>query len=210
MSTMRARRPLALAATGLALVLTLAACGSGDHASMSNGSASTAAVTGEGRTADISFAQLMIPHHEQAIEMADIALDKGAGPEVMQLAQDIKAAQDPEIAQMKGWLSAWGAPEQMEGATASDGSMDHSGMDMGGMSMAGMMSAEDMSKLMDASGAEFDQMWLQMMVAHHQGAITMANQVLAATSDAEVKKLADAVVAGQTAEIATMQKLLAG
>jgi uncharacterized protein (DUF305 family) len=152
----------------------------------------------------------MIPHHEQAIEMADIALDKGAGPEVMQLAQDIKAAQDPEIAQMKGWLSAWGAPEQMEGATASDGSMDHSGMDMGGMSMAGMMSAEDMSKLMDASGAEFDQMWLQMMVAHHQGAITMANQVLAATSDAEVKKLADAVVAGQTAEIATMQKLLAG
>jgi uncharacterized protein (DUF305 family) len=177
---------------------------------MNGRSASTAAVTGEGRTADISFAQLMIPHHEQAIEMADIALDKGAGPEVTQLAQEIKAAQDPEIAQMKRWLSAWGAPEQMESATASDGSMDHSGMDMGGMSMAGMMSAEDMSKLMDASGAEFDRMWLQMMIAHHQGAITMANQVLAATSDAEVKKLADAVVAGQTAEIATMQKLLAG
>jgi uncharacterized protein (DUF305 family) len=209
MSTMRARRPLALAATGLALVLTLAACGSGDHSSMSSG-ASTAAVTGEGRTADISFAQLMIPHHQQAIEMADIALQKGAGPEVTKLAQQIKAAQDPEIAQMKGWLAAWGAPEQMEGATASDGSMDHSGMDMGGMSMAGMMSAEDMGKLMDATGADFDRMWLQMMIAHHQGAISMANQVLASTSDAEVKKLAEAVVAGQTTEITTMQKLLAG
>jgi uncharacterized protein (DUF305 family) len=63
---------------------------------------------------------------------------------------------------------------------------------------------------MDASGADFDRMWLQMMIAHHQGAISMANQVLAATSDDEVKKLAEAVVAGQTAEITTMQKLLAG
>ena len=206
---MSARRPLALAATGLALVLTLAACGSGDHSAMTSGGASTAAVAGEGRTADISFAQLMIPHHEQAIEMADLALAQASSPEVKKLAEDIKAAQDPEIAQMKGWLSAWGAPEQMEGSTASDGSMDHSGMDMGGMSMAGMMSAEDMQKLMDASGADFDRMWLQMMIAHHQGAVAMANQVLAASDDPEVKKLAEAVVAGQTAEITTMQKLLA-
>ncbi len=108
---------------------------------------------------------------------------------------------------MQGWLAAWGAPEQME----MDGRlMDHSGMDMGGMTSAGMMSAEDMQALMGASGAEFDRMWLQMMIAHHQGAVTMAQQVLTTTNDADVTKLAEAVVAGQTAEITTMQKLLAG
>ena len=142
--------------------------------------------------------------------MAELALAQTTDPNITQLAEDIKAAQDPEIAQMKAWLSAWGAPEQMDGATASDGSMDHSGMDMGGMTSSGMMSDEDMQTLMAAKGADFDRMWLQMMIAHHQGAISMANQVLSTTSDAEVKQLAEAVVAGQTAEIATMQKLLAG
>jgi uncharacterized protein (DUF305 family) len=208
---MRARRPLALAATGLALVLTLAACGStGDHSPMTTDSSGSSGQAQAGRDADITFAQLMIPHHQQAVEMADLALAQSTDPEITKLAEQIKAAQDPEIAQMKEWLAAWGAPEQMEGATASDGSMDHSGMDMGGMTSAGMMSAEDMQKLMDASGADFDRMWLQMMIAHHQGAVAMANQVLSSTNDAQVKKLAEAVVAGQTQEIATMQQLLAG
>jgi uncharacterized protein (DUF305 family) len=208
---MRARRPLALAATGLALVLTLAACGStGDHSPMTTDSSGSSGQAQAGRDADINFAQLMIPHHQQAVEMADLALAQSTDPEITKLAEQIKAAQDPEIAQMKEWLAAWGAPEQMEGATASDGSMDHSGMDMGGMTSAGMMSAEDMQKLMDASGADFDRMWLQMMIAHHQGAVAMANQVLSSTNDAQVKKLAEAVVAGQTQEIATMQQLLAG
>ena len=211
MSTMRARRPLALAATGLALALTLAACGSSaDHSTMTTDNAGSATSTAAGRDADIAFAQLMIPHHQQALEMAEMALAQASSPEVKKLAEEIKAAQDPEIAQMKSWLAAWGAPEQMDGSTSSGGSMDHSGMDMGGMSSAGMMSAEDMQKLMDASGADFDRMWLQMMIAHHQGAITMANQVLTTTSDAQVKALAEAVVSGQTTEIETMQKLLAG
>jgi len=221
---MQARRPFALAATGLAFAMTLAACGSsGDHPAMSSGtaassaaaatsSAGTAPASAEaatGRTADISFAQLMIPHHQQALEMADLALTQAVSPQVRALAQQIKAAQDPEIQQMKSWLAAWGAPEQMERATASDGSMDHSGMDMGGMTSAGMMSTEDMQKLENARGAGFDRMWLQMMIAHHQGAITMADQVLSSTGDAEVKKLAEAVVAGQTDEVSQMQKLLA-
>ncbi len=203
MSTMRARRPLALAATGLALVLTLAACGSGDHSSMTGG-ASTAAVTGEGRTADISFAQLMIPHHEQAVQMADMALQKATTPEVQQLAQQIKDAQDPEIQQMRGWLTAWGAPEQMAGM---DG-MDHGDMDMGGQTAAGMMTDQDMSALMDASGTDFDQMWLAMMIAHHKGAIEMAQTAKADTTNPDVTALADAIVAGQTSEIDTMEKLL--
>jgi len=219
---MQARRPFALAATGLALALTLAACGSsGDHPAASSGTAASSAaaatwsagtVSAEaatGRAADISFAQLMIPHHQQALEMADLALTQAVSPQVRALAQQIKAAQDPEIQQMKSWLAAWGAPEQMEGATASDGSMGHSGMDMGGMTSAGMMSAEDMQKLKNARGAGFDRMWLQMMIAHHQGAITMADQVLSSTSDAAVKKLAEAIVAGQTDEVSQMQKLLA-
>jgi len=219
---MQARRPFALAATGLALALTLAACGSsGDHPAASSGTAASSAaaatwsagtVSAEaatGRAADISFAQLMIPHHQQALEMAGLALTHAVSPQVRALAQQIKAAQDPEIQQMKSWLAAWGAPEQMERATASDGSMDHSGMDMGGMTSAGMMSTEDMQKLENARGAGFDRMWLQMMIAHHQGAITMADQVLSSTGDAEVKKLAEAVVAGQTDEVSQMQKLLA-
>jgi uncharacterized protein (DUF305 family) len=215
---MRARRPLALAATGLALTLTLAGCGSsGDHSSISSGTGTTSAKAAPSpadaaadRTADISFAQLMIPHHQQALEMADLALTQASSPQVKTLAQQIKAAQDPEIQQMRSWLAAWGAPEQMEGVTASEGSMDHSGMDMGGLTSAGMMSAEDMQELMGVRGAEFDRKWLQMMIAHHQGAITMANQVLSSTNDAEVKKLGEAVVAGQSDEISRMQELLAG
>lgn len=213
---MSARRPLALAGTGLALALTLAACGSsGDHSSMSgmtsdgsSSAGSASAGASAGGAADISFAQLMIPHHQQAVEMADLALAKASSSDVKTLAEKIKTAQDPEIAQMKSWLSAWAAPEQMAGA--SDGSTDHSGMDMGGMTSAGMMSATDMRKLEAAAGADFDRMWLQMMIAHHRGAITMANQVLASTTNDQVKKLAQAIVSAQTDEISTMQQLLAG
>jgi uncharacterized protein (DUF305 family) len=215
---MRARRPLALAGTGLALVLTLTACGSSsDHSSMSgmsgasSGATSAAGASSTGTSAgaatDIAFAQLMIPHHQQAVEMADMALSKASSSEVKGLAKQIKAAQDPEIAQMRAWLSAWGAPEQMPSASA--GSMDHSGMDMGGMTGAGMMSAANMQKLQAATGAAFDRMWLQMMIAHHQGAITMANQVLDSSKNDQVKKLAQAIVSGQNDEISTMQKLLA-
>ena len=211
---MRARRPLALAATGLAIGLTLAACSASAGPSVTTTSAAagsaTQAGTGTGTDAEISFAQLMVPHHQQAVEMADLALSRSTNPEVKKLAEQIKAAQDQEMAQMKGWLSAWGAPEQMDGATASDGSMDHSGMDMGGMTSSGMMTADDLAKLKTASGADFDRMWLQMMIAHHQGAISMANQVIGESSNPQVTQLAKAVVAGQTQEISTMQQLLAG
>lgn len=79
---------------------------------------------------------------------------------------------------------------------------------MGGMSMSGMMTDEDMQALADASGMDFDQMWLKMMIAHHQGAISMAEQIKAESSNAEVTSVADAVISGQTAEIDTMQQLL--
>ncbi|HET6953262.1 MAG TPA: DUF305 domain-containing protein [Acidimicrobiales bacterium] len=190
----------ALPAAAVALVLAVSACGSGDgssHGSMSGAdgtSASSTAGTATGAEADVEFAQMMIPHHVQAVEMATLALENDtASEDVKALARQIEAAQDPEIQTMKGWLAQWGASE-------SSGPMDHGS--------GGMMSDQDMSALMGASGPEFNQMWLEMMIEHHQGAITMARDVLATTADPEVERLATAVVEGQEKEIATMQGML--
>lgn len=197
-------RPLALAAAAAALALVLAGCSGSSEAESSAPAPSTRSGTTQavstGTAADISFAQLMIPHHQQAVEMAEMALVQAESPEVLELAKQIQAAQDPEIQMMTGWLETWGAPMEMGD--------DHGSHDMGGMSMEGMMSDEDMQALMDATGADFDRMWLEMMIAHHEGAITMAEQVKAESSNTEVTTLADAVISGQTAEIATMQQLL--
>jgi uncharacterized protein (DUF305 family) len=188
---------LAVPAASAVLILALSACGSGDdsHSTMS-GAGTTSSSTAEGATTsatgDVEFAQMMIPHHEQAVEMADLALaNDTASPEVKALAGQIKAAQDPEIQSMQGWLAQWGASE-------SSGQMDH----------GGMMSDDQMSSLMGISGPEFDQMWLTMMIEHHEGAIEMAQDVLDTTSNPEVEQLATAVVEGQEKEIATMKGML--
>jgi uncharacterized protein (DUF305 family) len=188
---------LAVPAASAVLILALSACGSGDdsHGTMS-GAGTTSSSTAEGATTsatgDVEFAQMMIPHHEQAVEMADLALaNDTASPEVKALAGQIKAAQDPEIQSMQGWLAQWGASE-------GSGQMDH----------GGMMSDDQMSSLMGASGPEFDQMWLTMMIEHHEGAIEMAQDVLDTTSNPEVEQLATAVVEGQEKEIATMKGML--
>jgi uncharacterized protein (DUF305 family) len=188
---------LAIPAASAVLILALSACGSGDdsHSTMS-GAGTSSSSTAEGATTsatgDVEFAQMMIPHHEQAVEMADLALaNDTASPEVKALAGQIKAAQDPEIQTMQGWLAQWGASE-------GSGQMDH----------GGMMSDDDMSSLMGASGPEFDQMWLTMMIEHHEGAIEMAQDVLDTTSNPEVEQLATAVVEGQEKEITTMKGML--
>lgn len=190
----------ALPAAAVALVLAVSACGSSDdssHGSMTGAggtSASSPAGSVTGAEADVKFAQMMIPHHEQAVEMATLALENDtASEDVKALARQIEAAQDPEIQTMKGWLSQWGAEE-------SSGPMDHGS--------GGMMSDEDMTSLMGARGPEFNQMWLTMMIEHHEGAVTMAKDVLATTADTEVEELATAVVQGQEKEIATMQGML--
>jgi len=191
---------LAIPAASAVLILALSACGSSDdsHSTMSGAGTNSSSI-GEGMTTtatsgDVEFAQMMIPHHEQAVEMADLALaNDTASPEVKSLAGQIKAAQDPEIQTMQGWLSQWGASQ-------SSGSMAHGS--------GGMMSDDDMSSLMGASGPEFDQMWLTMMIEHHEGAIEMAQDVLATTADPDVEKLATAVVEGQEKEITTMKGML--
>lgn len=188
---------------------TLAACGGDDTKSITTAKSTSTASAGANspavshNTADVMFVQGMIPHHEQAIEMAALAATRASSPQVKQLAEKIRGAQDPEITTMKGWLRQWGEPATMS-------SMGH---DMGGMSgstgsMTGMMSDGQMSTLRGLSGKAFDRAFLTEMTAHHKGAITMAKQVQRNGKDGGVKQLAQNIVTGQTAEIATMASLL--
>jgi len=146
--------------------------------------------------ADSMFAMMMIPHHEQAVEMSDMILAKSdVDQRVLDLAQQIKDAQQPEIETMQGWLAEWGV---------SSDDMDMGEMEHGG----GMMSDEDMAALESASGAEAAPLFLEQMIAHHQGAIEMAETELANGKNADALALAQAVVDTQSAEIETMQDLL--
>lgn len=198
-------RRLTAPAVALVLTATLAACGS-DDSSSADTTPATVAPGGSTATvalneADVEFAQGMIAHHEQAIEMAEIALDPnvGASPEVVDLATRIKDAQDPEVELMTGWLTAAGEPVVMD---TSDGH-DMSSMD-------GMMTAEQMDSLSAMTGTEFDQMWLEMMIAHHEGAISQSETVKADGSNADVLALADQIITAQQGEIAEMKALLQG
>ncbi len=192
---------LAAPAIALALTATLAACGSDDSSSADTTPAAEATATVALNAGDIEFAQGMIAHHEQAIEMAEIALDPniGASPEVIDLATRIKGAQDPEVELMTGWLTAAGEPVAMDASEGHDMS-----------SMDGMMTAEQMDAMSALTGAEFDQMWLGMMIAHHEGAISQSETVKANGSNADVLALADQIIIAQQAEITEMQALLQG
>jgi len=187
-----------VAILGAVLMSVLAACGS-------NSSQDAEPVVAEEATsadamfndADVMFAQMMIPHHEQAIEMSDIALDPtiGAGEKVLELATQIKNAQDPEIALMKDLLAAWGQP------LVAEGDVDHSSM------MSGMMSADELAELGTLTGPAFDAAWAAAMIAHHEGAIEMAETVLADGNNAEILTLAKAIIDAQQAEIETLRSL---
>ncbi|MGW6932202.1 DUF305 domain-containing protein [Lentzea sp. NPDC054927] len=144
-------------------------------------------------TADVTFAQNMVPHHEQALEMAKLVPSRSTNEKVRGLAERVEKAQDPEITQMNEWLKQWGATTKQ----------NHEGHDM-----AGMMSGEDMAKLESSSGPEFDRQWLDMMIKHHEGAVEMAKTELEQGKDANAKKLAQAVVDGQQQEITEMKDLL--
>lgn len=209
------RNRLAVVAMAAALTAGMAACSSDTPMPDGNAASGSPAATAvaAGSATDVAFAQSMIPHHEQAVEMADLALAPAAdaSPQVKKLAEQIKAAQGPEIQKMSGWLDGWGAPSAMPGQTDSGGmaGMDHSGHDMGGMTMSGMMTPEDMLSLSQSSGDEFDTMWIQMMIAHHEGAVVMAEQVKANSENPEVTTLADQIISAQRQEIQTMKDLLA-
>ena len=195
------RRALITAATGLA-VLVLAACGAKDDGmeGMDHGSGDQPAPSGTAafNDADVMFAQMMIPHHRQAVEMATLAETRAEDPEIKELAAAIKGAQDPEIATLTGWLTSWGQPVEAP-----------AGHDGGHGSMPGMMSEEDMKNLEAATGAAFDKAFAELMIAHHEGAITMAEEQKAKGQNPDAVALAATIAAAQTAEIEQLRTILA-
>ncbi|MFB4266107.1 DUF305 domain-containing protein [Nonomuraea sp. GTA35] len=198
---MRINRKMSVAVAAGALALVAACGGNGDamagHEGMGAGSvpATTAGAQPSAtfNDADVMFAQMMIPHHEQAVEMAELAPERAADPEIKELAAKIKAAQDPEIQTMKGWLTGWGK-------AAPEGGMGHD--------MPGVMSEEDMTKLKAAKGAQFDKLFAQQMIAHHNGAIEMARTEQSSGTNPEAKELAKTIEATQQAEVEQLQKIL--
>jgi uncharacterized protein (DUF305 family) len=215
------RTTVATASLIITAALGLAGCGNNSnpgsmpgttHAAPTAAPSSSATSAAQFNDADVTFATQMIPHHRQAVEMADMAATKATSPAVKQLATAIKAAQDPEIQQMSGWLTSWGKPVPTPGMhsghdmSSSTPSM-HGGHDMPG-SMPGMMTRQEMADLGKATGTMFDRMWVQMMIKHHQGAVTMAKTEQTAGKDTAAIALAKKIETDQNREIAAMQKLL--
>jgi uncharacterized protein (DUF305 family) len=203
--------PTAAVAVAVAVVtaLALAACGDSgpttQHSSSpARGTAAPTTSSAPHNAADVTFAQTMIPHHRQALQMAELARTRATNPKVEELAVKIQAEQQPEIQTMTAWLQAWGAPiPDMSGGMGhgSSGGMGHG-------SMPGMMTDADMGTMKTASGAAFDRMFLTMMIAHHEGAVQMAETENAQGQNPGAKALAKRVETTQRAEIAEMQALL--
>ncbi|MFD8009205.1 DUF305 domain-containing protein [Streptomyces sp. NPDC058955] len=200
----RTTRTLGLAGAVTAAALLLAACGNDDTMSGMDHGGATASATASGPSsvapsaagsfndADVMFAQMMIPHHEQALEMAKLADGRAEDDGIKKIVAAVEKAQDPEIQKMKAWLKGWGKPES-------------AGM---GHAMAGMMSEQDMKNLAAVKGKDFDRTFAELMIAHHEGAVEMAKDEQKNGANAEAKALADEVVRAQTAEITELRTIL--
>ncbi|MGW7357133.1 DUF305 domain-containing protein [Streptomyces sp. NPDC054802] len=199
-----ARRAAAVVAAATAAVV-LAACGGADDnpaghnaSSFPGAAASAPAKQGEHNAADVAFAHGMIPHHRQAVEMADLAETRAQSADVKALAAEIKKAQDPEIRTLSGWLTSWGEDVPKEG-----GGGDHAGH-----AMSGMMTDEEMTGLGKSSGKAFDTAFLDLMVKHHEGAVEMARTEQTDGAYGPAKDMARDIITSQTAEITRMKGLL--
>jgi uncharacterized protein (DUF305 family) len=191
------RRGLLIAAAVATLGL-ITACGNDGMNHGSGAGASSAPANASFNDADVMFAQMMIPHHRQAVEMAALAETKASDPEIKQLAAQIKAAQDPEIKTMSDWLTSWGQP-----------SAAATGHSMPGMSgMAGMLSEQEMTALSKATGKDFDRLFARGMIAHHNGAIQMAKDEQANGKHADAKALAATIAKTQAEEVTKLQAIL--
>jgi uncharacterized protein (DUF305 family) len=140
---------------------------------------------------EIMFAQMMIPHHEQAISMSETALKKSRNQGVLKLSRQIKSLQSTEKSQLTYWLKA----------TGSSMTMDHD------MTMSGMLTVKELASLKRLTGAEFDRTFLQLMIKHHQGALEMLD-LISNSRNAEAKALAKAINSAQSNEISSMKLLL--
>lgn len=187
--------PATAAASGTASASMSGMAGMGTYPPVTPGPAAP----GAHNDVDATFANDMIPHHGQAVQMADMILAKTTNAQVKTLAEKIKAAQSPEIATMAGWLKGWGKPVPDPYAHM---------VGMAGMSHGGMMSAEQMDQLGKATGTAADKLFLTQMQEHHAGAVDMARGQLVNGSNPDAKKLAQSIITSQTAEIAQMKAMV--
>lgn len=161
--------------------------------------------------ADVDFASDMIQHHAQALEMVDLTLGRELDPEVVALTEEIRAAQAPEIETMADWLEDWDQPvPETSRDHANAHAEDHGASVEMDEDMPGMMSAEEMDALEKATGEEFQSMWLEMMIDHHEGAVEMAAAEVDEGENAEAIALAEEIISSQEKEISTMRDLLEG
>ncbi len=185
-------KPVIAGLAALIMVMALAGCSKDDSKAMDHDGHSSMA-SGDLSSDDIMFLQMMIPHHQQAIEMSDLALTKSSDSELLALAKDIRDGQGAEIVKMKAWL---------DGANA--------GMDPGhsmGDSMGGMLSGSELAALEAATGKSFDLLWLKGMTGHHDGAIDMAAMIEDA-ENAEIKSFGQAIVSAQSAQNKQMAAMI--
>ena len=224
------KKVLAISAAATAALFVLTACNSSNSdgttstpMSMSVESSSSADASTHNQ-ADVTFAEQMIPHHSQAVEMSDMLLSKdGIDPRVTALAEQIKAAQGPEIEQLQAWLTSWGqsssssgmnmptTSHNMEGMTPSTSmNMPMPSESMGTMpGMEGMMSADDMTALQNAQGTDAAKLFLAQMIDHHRGAVAMAQTEVDSGQYPEAISMAQTIISTQNEEITTMEGILA-
>jgi len=192
---------IALAATAAGAALILSACGaqststtgqSGETADTS-GTSRPAASTGTSfNDADVAFAQMMIPDHQMTAKMAELAQDKAATEDLKSMAAQMVKGESQTVGTLQGWLKTWGKPA--------------SG-DMAVMTMPGAMTDKDMDMLKSMSGMDFDMMFAQMMVKHHEGSIQMAQDEQAKGASAEAKAMAADMVKTQQAQVSELRKI---
>ena len=184
----------------------LAGCSNGKEVSdtATSSSVSDPADRSPFNNADVTFVQGMIPHHQGALAMAQLAVGRAQDPRILDLASRVEAAQEPEIEAMTAWLEEWGEPLPEDTMSEDMGGMDHGsgGMDMEGVPEGGV------TDLGGASGPEFDRMFLEMMVEHHRGAVDMAETELAEGAYPDAIDLASEIAESQTTEIAEMETIL--
>nr|WP_189109452.1 DUF305 domain-containing protein [Streptomyces camponoticapitis] len=205
----------------MAALLALGACDSGDDGKKSETKSATGQVVAPGKpgeksrtlspeeaakeipdntpnSSDYGYATMMIQHHGQALVMTELAPDRAGSSKVKRLAERISASQKPEIGAMEGWLKLNGGEEKAE----KEGGHDHGGMDM-----PGMATDAQLAKLRAAKGKAFDDLFISLMVTHHQGAVTMATEALSGGNNVQLEEMASDVIAQQTSEINRMRSL---
>ena len=197
----------AAVAAATALLPALAGCSTATKEDHPAGHGTSAAASGAEKAPetagahnedDVMFAQMMIPHHQQAVELSGLVPDRSTDPKVVKLAATIAGEQQPEIDFMTATLKQWGVdPAEMDHGSGHDG-----------MTMQGMVNEETMVRLEGLKGPEFDTLWLQSMISHHQGAIEMAKVEVDAGKNPEMTALARSIIAAQQAEIDQMKQML--